>query len=83
MGEVTRFALLAALDEDPDNLAEEFCRADRRRHLSPLSSELSVSHEHPNNFRLIERGLVYGPLDGFRLYLLALVKELLYPSDHV
>jgi hypothetical protein len=83
VGKIARLALLAALDEQPEHLAEEFRRADRRRQLSPLPRELMVRDEHAKNSGASKRCLANGPLDGLRLYLIALVKELLYPSDYV
>jgi hypothetical protein len=68
VGEVSRFALLAALDEDPDDLAEEFRRADCRPHLSPFPSELSIGQEHANDFRLTERRCGNRLFDCLRLY---------------
>jgi hypothetical protein len=83
VGEIPRLALLAALDEYPEHLAEEFRRADRRRQLSPLPRELMVSDEHAKNSGASERRFANRPLDGLRLYLVSLVEDLLYPSDHV
>jgi hypothetical protein len=83
VGEIPRLALLAALDEHPEHLAEEFRRADRRRQLSPLPRELMVSDEHAKNSGASERCFANRPLDGLRLYLVALVEDLLYSSDYV
>jgi hypothetical protein len=83
VGKIARLALLAALDEQPEHLAEEFRRADRRRQLSPLPRELMVSDEHAKNSCASKRCLANRTLDDLRLYLVALVEELLYSSDHV